>query len=304
MHPSWIKFIFAGRVRRSRSDCQASSMMLPSTSTRRSTARSLVCGFGRLGGVARRRRRQSDANACKPATGPMQFGGVIYVDSADKAARFVMDCNQTRIPILFLQNVNGFMVGKDSEQAGIIRAGRQAGERRSPTASCRRSRSSPAARSGPATTPSAARRSIRGSSSPGRTPRYAVMGGDQAANTLLDIQVTALQASRQGSRRRGAGRVARQGEGAHTRKRPTCVTPRPGCGSIAIIRPEETRSALLTALAVGDAARRRPAVSDGRVAGLIQRFPSIRSINSAISFASLPLCARSLAITFLRRSAG
>ncbi|MBY0456928.1 MAG: acyl-CoA carboxylase subunit beta, partial [Gemmataceae bacterium] len=82
----------------------------------------LVCGWGDLGGwrvgvVANQKTR------VKSAEGPLQFGGVIYVDSADKAARFVMDCNQLRVPILFVQNVNGFMVGKESEQAGIIRAG-------------------------------------------------------------------------------------------------------------------------------------------------------------------------------------
>jgi len=82
----------------------------------------LVCGYGRLGGVAvgvvaNQRKR------CKPATGPLQYGGVIYVDSADKAARFIMDCNQSRVPLVFLQDVNGFMVGRDSEQGGIIRAG-------------------------------------------------------------------------------------------------------------------------------------------------------------------------------------
>src|SRR5262249_48244407 len=82
----------------------------------------LVCGIGRLGGisvgvVANQRKR------CKPAVGPLQYGGVIYVDSADKAARFVMDCNQSRTPLLFFQDVNGFMVGKESEQSGIIRAG-------------------------------------------------------------------------------------------------------------------------------------------------------------------------------------
>src|SRR5438067_851630 len=82
----------------------------------------LVCGYGRLGGVpvgivANQRKRS------RPAEGPIQYGGVIYVDSADKAARFIMDCNQTRVPIVFLQDVNGFMVGRDSEQAGIIRAG-------------------------------------------------------------------------------------------------------------------------------------------------------------------------------------
>src|SRR5262249_34046366 len=82
----------------------------------------LVCGFGKLGGVsvgivANQKKR------CKPAKGPVQYGGVIYVDSAEKAARFIMDCNQQRVPIIFLQDVNGFMVGKESEQAGIIKAG-------------------------------------------------------------------------------------------------------------------------------------------------------------------------------------
>src|SRR5206468_2319927 len=83
---------------------------------------SLVCGYGRLGGVAvgvvanqRKRSRTAD--------GGLEFGGVIYVDSADKAARFIMDCNQGRLPLIFLQDVNGFMVGRDAEQAGIIRAG-------------------------------------------------------------------------------------------------------------------------------------------------------------------------------------
>jgi acetyl-CoA carboxylase carboxyltransferase component len=53
----------------------------------------------------------------------IQMGGVIYSDSADKAARFVMDCNQTRLPIVFFQDVTGFMVGRDAEQSGIIRSG-------------------------------------------------------------------------------------------------------------------------------------------------------------------------------------
>src|SRR5256884_5487328 len=53
----------------------------------------------------------------------MEFGGVIYTESAEKAARFIMDCNQNRIPLVFLHDVNGFMVGKDAEWSGIIRAG-------------------------------------------------------------------------------------------------------------------------------------------------------------------------------------
>ena len=100
----------------------ASSTPAASTNTRPSTARSLVCGTARLGGfpvgiVANQHHR------VRPADGPIQFGGVLYVDSAEKAARFVMNCNQDWLPILFLQDVNGFMVGRDSERAGIIKAG-------------------------------------------------------------------------------------------------------------------------------------------------------------------------------------
>jgi acetyl-CoA carboxylase carboxyltransferase component len=83
---------------------------------------SLVCGFARLDGwaigVVANQKKQ-----VKPARGPLQFGSVIYVDSADKAARFILDCNQLKLPIVFIQDVNGFMVGRDSEQEGIIRSG-------------------------------------------------------------------------------------------------------------------------------------------------------------------------------------
>ena len=82
----------------------------------------LVTAFAKIGGhavgiVANPKRR------CRTADGELQIGGVIYPEAADKAARFVMDCNQTRVPIVFLQDVQGFMVGKQAEQAGIIRAG-------------------------------------------------------------------------------------------------------------------------------------------------------------------------------------
>ena len=82
----------------------------------------LVCCYARLEGrpigiVANQRHRT------KTAGGEIQIGGVIYHQSADKAARFIMDCDQTGLPILFIQDVTGFMVGKASEQAGIIRSG-------------------------------------------------------------------------------------------------------------------------------------------------------------------------------------
>ncbi len=152
---------------------------------------SLVCGTGRLGGqpigiVANQRTR------VKTADGSLQFGGVIYVDSADKAARFVMDCNQTRIPILFVQNVNGFMVGRDSEQAGIIKAGAKLVNAISnsvvPKLTLITGGSFGAgnyALCGKAFDP----RFIL--AWPGA--KYAVMGGDQAATTLLDVQVQALK---------------------------------------------------------------------------------------------------------------
>jgi 3-methylcrotonyl-CoA carboxylase beta subunit len=83
---------------------------------------SIVCGFARIDGwavgIVANQKKQ-----VKPAKGPLQFGSVIYVDSADKAARFILDSNQMKCPLIFLQDVNGFMVGRDSEQEGIIRAG-------------------------------------------------------------------------------------------------------------------------------------------------------------------------------------
>jgi acetyl-CoA carboxylase carboxyltransferase component len=60
---------------------------------------------------------------CQSKKQGVQIGGVIYSDSAAKAARFIMDCNQSELPIVFFQDVQGFMVGRDAEQSGIIREG-------------------------------------------------------------------------------------------------------------------------------------------------------------------------------------
>ncbi len=153
----------------------------------------LVCGYGRLGGVAvgvvaNQHRR------CRPARGPLQFGGVLYVDSADKAARFIMDCNQSRVPLLFFQDVNGFMVGRDSEQEGIIKAGAKLVNAISNSVV-------------PKLTVilggsfGAGNYALCGKAFDPRfvfawpTARYAVMGADQAASTLLDITVSALKRS-------------------------------------------------------------------------------------------------------------
>jgi acetyl-CoA carboxylase carboxyltransferase component len=83
---------------------------------------SIVCCYARLDGwavgvVANQRK------VVKNAQGEMQFGGVIYSDSADKATRFIANCNQRGIPLIFLQDVTGFMVGSRSEHGGIIKDG-------------------------------------------------------------------------------------------------------------------------------------------------------------------------------------
>ncbi|MGA2561911.1 MAG: acyl-CoA carboxylase subunit beta, partial [Terracidiphilus sp.] len=92
--------------------------------------RTVLCGYARIGGhaigiVANQKVNQSQTVAMGPAAGMhrIEFGGVIYTESAQKAARFIMDCNQNLIPLVFLHDVNGFMVGKDAEWSGIIRAG-------------------------------------------------------------------------------------------------------------------------------------------------------------------------------------
>jgi 3-methylcrotonyl-CoA carboxylase beta subunit len=92
--------------------------------------RTVLCGYSRIGGravgiVANQKLHQSQTVAVGPQAGEKrtEFGGVIYTESAQKAARFIMDCNQNLIPLIFLHDVNGFMVGKDAEWSGIIRAG-------------------------------------------------------------------------------------------------------------------------------------------------------------------------------------
>lgn len=87
----------------------------------------MFCGYARIGGwaVGIVANNKKNAMVAAPATGErrVEFGGVIYTESADKAARFVLDCNQNLVPIIFMHNVNGFMVGKEAEWSGIIKAG-------------------------------------------------------------------------------------------------------------------------------------------------------------------------------------
>ncbi|CAN5634947.1 acyl-CoA carboxylase subunit beta [soil metagenome] len=153
----------------------------------------LVCATGRLGGfpigvVANQKKTVK-------ARGRLQVGGVIHADAADKAARFVLQCNQQGVPLLFLQDVTGFMVGRDSEEEGIIRRGAKLVNAVSnsvvPKITVILGGSFGAghyALAGKAYAP----RFIFALPS----ARYAVMGGVQASKTLLDVHLA--QRKRQG----------------------------------------------------------------------------------------------------------
>jgi acetyl-CoA carboxylase carboxyltransferase component len=154
--------------------------------------KSIVCAYGRINGwsvgiVANQR------EVIKSKKDGIQFGGVIYSDSADKAARFIMNCNQKNIPLVFLQDVTGFMVGSKSEQGGIIKDGAKLVNAQAnsvvPKFTIIMGNSYGAgnyAMCGKAYDP----RLIVG----WPTAQVAVMGGAQAAKVLLQIEVASLKA--------------------------------------------------------------------------------------------------------------
>ncbi|MEM9053556.1 MAG: acyl-CoA carboxylase subunit beta, partial [Bacteroidota bacterium] len=162
------------------------------TEYKKGFGQTIVCAYARIDGwsvgiVANQR------NIVKSAKGEMQFGGVIYSDSADKAARFIMNCNQKNIPLVFLQDVTGFMVGSRSEHGGIIKDGAKLVNAMSnsvvPKFTIVMGNSYGAgnyAMCGKAYDP----RLIVG----WPTARLAVMGGEQAAKVLLSIEVASQKA--------------------------------------------------------------------------------------------------------------
>jgi acetyl-CoA carboxylase carboxyltransferase component len=153
--------------------------------------KSIICAYARIDGwavgiVANQRK------VVKSKKGEMQFGGVIYSDSADKAARFIMNCNQKKIPLVFLQDATGFMVGSRSEHGGIIKDGAKLVNAMSnsvvPKFTIILGNSYGAANyamCGKAYDP----RLIVG----WPTAQVAVMGGSQAAKTLVQIEVASLK---------------------------------------------------------------------------------------------------------------
>jgi acetyl-CoA carboxylase carboxyltransferase component len=208
---------------------------------------SLVCGYGRLGGVAVGIVANQHQRS-RPAQGPLQYGGVIYVDSADKAARFIMDCNQARVPLIFLQDVNGFMVGREAEQAGIIRAGAK-------LVNVIANSVVPKITVILGGSFGAGNYALCGKAFDPRfimawpNARYAVMGGEQAASTLLEITVNALK-------RTGHEPEAEELEDLR-RKVETSYEEQTDIRYAAarlwvdkIVAPEETRAALLLALEI------------------------------------------------------
>ena len=209
--------------------------------------KTVICGYGRLGGlpvgiVANQHHPEKTEKA------GLQFGGVIYHDSADKAARFVMDCNQVWIPLIFLQDVYGFMVGRDSEQAGIIRAGAKLvnaiSNSRVPKLTVILGGSF-----------GAGNYALCGKAFDPRfifawpTASYAVMGANQAASTLLEIQIAALKR---------AGKIPDAAELEELRQEivaryveQTDIRYAAARGWVdEIIEPATTRAALITALEI------------------------------------------------------
>ena len=228
----------------------------------------VVCGYARIGGwavgIVANNRKHVTVSA--PGTGErrMEFGGVIYTESADKAARFILDCNQNLIPLVFLHDVNGFMVGKEAEWSGIIRAG---------------------AKMVNAVANSVVPKIaviIGGSFGAGHyamcgkaydprfifawpTARYAVMGGDSAAGTLVEIKVKQLE--REGKKLSEAEKKELYESTRATYEHQS--DPRYAAARLwvdAIIDPARTREALIEAL---EAAALNPSVAEFRT-GVLQ----------------------------------
>ncbi|MCE7863265.1 MAG: acyl-CoA carboxylase subunit beta [Bacteroidetes bacterium CHB5] len=154
--------------------------------------KTLLCGFARIDGwavgiVANQRK------VVKTKKGEMQMGGVIYSDSADKAARFIMNCNQRKVPLVFLQDVSGFMVGSKAEHGGIIKDGAK-------MVNAMANSTVPKFTFLLGNSYGAGNYAMCGKAYDPRliyawpTAQLAVMSGNSAAKTLLQIRVSALKA--------------------------------------------------------------------------------------------------------------
>ncbi|HEX8765215.1 MAG TPA: carboxyl transferase domain-containing protein, partial [Candidatus Acidoferrum sp.] len=228
----------------------------------------LLCGYARVGGwavgIVANQKKHVQTLARGSDQKRLEFGGVIYTESAEKAARFILDCNQNRIALVFLHDVNGFMVGKDAEWSGIIRAGAKmvnaVANSVVPKISVICGGSFGAghyAMCGKAYDP----RFIFA----WPTARYAVMSGDSAAGTLVEIKLKQLE-------REGKKVDEKQKKELYESVRGTYehqTDPRYAAARLwvdAIIDPAHTREALIWAL---EAASLNPEIRDFKT-GVLQ----------------------------------
>jgi 3-methylcrotonyl-CoA carboxylase beta subunit len=210
----------------------------------------VLCGYARIGGwavgIVANQKKHVQTFARGSNQKRIEFGGVIYTESAEKAARFILDCNQNRVPLVFLHDVNGFMVGKDAEWSGIIRAGAKMVNAVANsvvpkiTVICGGSFG-------------AGHYAMCGKAYDPRfvfawpTARYAVMSGDAAAGTLVEIKLKQLE-------REGKKVDEKQKKELYESVRATYehqTDPRYAAARLwvdAIIDPAQTREALITAL--------------------------------------------------------
>ena len=215
--------------------------------------RTVLCGYARIGGravgiVANQKTNQNQIVAMGPSAGMkrIEVGGVIYTEGAQKAARFIMDCNQSLVPLVFLHDVNGFMVGKDAEWSGIIRAGAK-------MVSAVSTSVVPKISVIVGGSFGAGHYAMCGKAYDPRflfawpTARYAVMSGASAANTLAEVR--ARQLERSGNVLSDAERKALYDEIKATYD--AQADPRYGAARLwidAIIDPAKTRDVLIAAL--------------------------------------------------------
>jgi acetyl-CoA carboxylase carboxyltransferase component len=229
--------------------------------------KTLICGYARIGGFAvgvvanqKLHAQQTDHEGHKR----VEFGGVIYTESAEKAARFIMDCNQNLIPLVFLHDVNGFMVGRDAEWSGIIKAGAKMVNALSNSVV-------PKIAVIVGGSFGAGHYAMCGKAFDPRfvfawpTAKYAVMSGDAAAGTLVEIKVKQLE--RSGKKLSDEERKELFDSTKKTYEEQT--DPRYGAARLwidKIIDPMETRQAITQAL---EAASLNPEVAEFKV-GVLQ----------------------------------
>jgi 3-methylcrotonyl-CoA carboxylase beta subunit len=220
------------------------------TEYRSEYGQTVLCGYARIAGwavgIVANQKKTVQTLSRERGEKRIQFGGVIYTESADKAARFIMNCNQNRVPLIFFHDVNGFMVGKEAEWSGIIRAGAKMVNAVSNsvvpkiTVICGGSFG-------------AGHYAMCGKAYDPRfifawpTARYAVMSGDSAANTLVEIKIKQLERSGKKLSEEEKQEMLRSIEETYEHQ----TDPRYGAARLwvdAIIDPAQTREALSWAL--------------------------------------------------------